>query len=251
MAELLSKATDSRGNDYLHSLRPTVKPYFKDGLGSKSIGEPEWRPHPRNALSVPNRLDNSVRGGNGLDWFSSIRCAPHEENTHIASQERQKEAVCHLDTTSDRAPQSLFNETEQKSTRHLQPPIEYDTYDDFQKNYMKRPLEMSLRMSVGAKKKVFDKRNGIPAASLGDKSYQVPEYSMEFHKQGSTRPVISFGGLVQYIPDTFVPLQDLPPHPRVPFEEKEKVKVKRQEIEDVKDLDNWQPADPLIPTMQM
>ena len=40
---------------------------------------------------------------------------------------------------------------------------------------------------------VFDKRNGLPAASLGDKSYQVPEYSLDFHKQGSTRPVINFG----------------------------------------------------------
>ncbi|XP_068745670.1 uncharacterized protein [Montipora capricornis] len=69
---------------------------------------------------------------------------------------------------------------------------------------MKRPLEMSLRMSVGAKKKVFDKRNGIPAASLGDKSYQVPEYSMEFHKQGSTRPVISFGNhVILSLPSSF------------------------------------------------
>lgn len=40
---------------------------------------------------------------------------------------------------------------------------------------------------------VFDKRNGVPAASPGDKSYEVPEYSHEFHKHGSTRPVISFG----------------------------------------------------------
>ena len=40
---------------------------------------------------------------------------------------------------------------------------------------------------------VFEKRNGIPVVSLGDKSYQVPEYSLDFHKQGSTRPVINFG----------------------------------------------------------
>lgn len=40
---------------------------------------------------------------------------------------------------------------------------------------------------------VFDRRNSIPIASLGDKSYQVPEYSLDFHKQGSTRPVTNFG----------------------------------------------------------
>ena len=49
--------------DSLPPLNPFVKPYYKDGQGSKSIGEPEWRPHPKNALSVPNRLDNSVRYG--------------------------------------------------------------------------------------------------------------------------------------------------------------------------------------------
>ena len=30
--------------------------------------------------------------------------------------------------------------------------IEYDTYDDFEKIYARRPREISLRMSVGAKK---------------------------------------------------------------------------------------------------
>lgn len=49
--------------DNLPPLNQFVKPYYKDGQGSKSIGEPEWRPHPKNALSVPNRLNNSVRYG--------------------------------------------------------------------------------------------------------------------------------------------------------------------------------------------
>lgn len=49
--------------DNVPPLNLSVKPYYKDGQGSKSIGEPEWSPRPRNALSVPNRLDNSVRYG--------------------------------------------------------------------------------------------------------------------------------------------------------------------------------------------
>ena len=35
---------------------------------------------------------------------------------------------------------------------HVQSTVVYDTYDDFERIYMRRPLEISLRMSVGAKK---------------------------------------------------------------------------------------------------
>ena len=41
--------------------------------------------------------------------------------------------------------------TEEKPA-FVQPTAVYDTYDDFERIYMRRPLEMSLRMSVGAKK---------------------------------------------------------------------------------------------------
>ena len=51
---------DLSGTDR-HLLSPVIKPYYRDGLGSKSIGEQQWRPHPRNALSVPGRLDNTVK----------------------------------------------------------------------------------------------------------------------------------------------------------------------------------------------
>ena len=42
--------------------------------------------------------------------------------------------------------------TSEKKPEHVQPTVEYDTYDDFERIYMRRPLEISLRMSVGAKK---------------------------------------------------------------------------------------------------
>lgn len=38
---------------------------------------------------------------------------------------------------------------------------------------------------------------------------------------------------------------------RVTFEAKEKKKLKRQEIDEVKNLDNWRPADPLSPVLQL
>ena len=40
---------------------------------------------------------------------------------------------------------------------------------------------------------VVDKRNGIPSASPGDKSYQAPEFSAGFHNDGSTLPPSNFG----------------------------------------------------------
>jgi hypothetical protein len=97
-----------------------------------------------------------------------------------------------------------------------------ENIDEDDRYYYMRPFELTLRRAVGAKKKgikqsqydnlsrvpwpcvlrrpvlflnvtVYCKRNGLLAASLGDKSYQVPEYSRNFHKQGSTLPVVSFG----------------------------------------------------------
>ena len=41
----------------------------------------------------------------------------------------------------------------EEKPRQYQSQIQYDTYDDFERIYMRRPLEISLRMSVGAKKK--------------------------------------------------------------------------------------------------
>ena len=45
---------------------------------------------------------------------------------------------------------------DERPTQH-RTQIEYDTYDDFEKIYERRPLEISLRMSVGAKKEGIKK----------------------------------------------------------------------------------------------
>lgn len=37
--------------------------------------------------------------------------------------------------------------------RQFKPQIQYDTYNDFERIYMRRPVEISLRMSIGAKKR--------------------------------------------------------------------------------------------------
>lgn len=257
MAAVLRRTPDVAGMD-VPLKNPVIKPYYRDGFGSKSIGEPEWRPHPRNALSLPGRLDNTAKGGNGLDWTSSIRCAPLEEARHTLRRPSEEAPPYYSmknsvkSTAREEAAQASHTDNiEEEKPYSVKPTVVYDTYDDFEQIYLRRPLEISLRMSVGAKKSVFEQRNGIPAASLGDKSYQVPEYSSDFHKQGSTRPVVNFGGSLKYVPDTFVPLQDLPSRPRTTFEERQKRKAKKEEIEEVKNLDHWRPADLLSPVLQL
>lgn len=52
------------------------------------------------------------------------------------------------------ASQSTLHETEANPTRNFShDPIEHGTSDDFNKNDMRRPMEISLRMSLGAKRK--------------------------------------------------------------------------------------------------
>ena len=61
-------------------------------------------------------------------------------------------------------------------------------------NPKKYYLDLSTRsISFLILEGLVDKRNGIPEASPGDKSYQVPEYSPSFHKYGSTRPIPKYG----------------------------------------------------------
>ena len=100
------------------------------------------------------------RGGNGLDWVSSIRCASLEETRQSPPRQEEKALINHSTKesyTTTREQKSEMTSSEVGAEReeklaHVQSTIVYDTYDDFERIYMRRPLEMSLRMSVGAKK---------------------------------------------------------------------------------------------------
>lgn len=39
---------------------------------------------------------------------------------------------------------------------------------------------------------VCDPRGGLPVAAPGDKFYSIPEYSVDFHNEGSTIPAVNF-----------------------------------------------------------
>ncbi|XP_054425414.1 spermatogenesis-associated serine-rich protein 1 [Pteronotus mesoamericanus] len=112
----------------------------------------------------------------------------------------------------------------------------------------KRSLaERTVDKCLGRKKYDIDPRNGIPKLTPGDNLYMYPEQSKDFHKVGSTLPPVNFS-LVPYEKkfDTFIPLEPLPQIPNLPFWVKEKANMLKNEIREVEELDNWQPAIPLI-----
>ncbi|KAK3698718.1 hypothetical protein QZH41_010753 [Actinostola sp. cb2023] len=159
-----------------------TKPYYLDGYGSRSIGEPNWRPHPRNALSDPDAIPHSKMGGNGQDWYSSIRC-PLPPPSRIRTPSKKDSSATFKNEVSSPRP-GLSS----KPSLDARP----NYYNDERCIYRKS-FELTLCMAIGAKKKVYCQRNGLPEIALGDKSYQVPEYSRNFHKHGSTLPTVSFG----------------------------------------------------------
>lgn len=111
--------------------------------------------------------------------------------------------------------------------------------------------EISDITQFGKKGYVYDSRDGFPAASPGDKPYRIPEYSPHFHRVGSTRPVVNFGGFKAEVADTFIPLQPLPSTPVKAFSVVEAERKKREEITEVASLDKWRPASPLqVPTTE-
>ncbi|XP_058518425.1 spermatogenesis-associated serine-rich protein 1 isoform X4 [Ochotona princeps] len=93
----------------------------------------------------------------------------------------------------------------------------------------------------------IDSRNGIPKLTPGDNPYMYPEQSKDFHKAGSTLPPVNFS-IVPYVKkfDTFIPLEPLPQFPNLPFCVKEKANNLKNEITEVEELDNWQPAVSLV-----
>ncbi|XP_005389877.2 PREDICTED: spermatogenesis-associated serine-rich protein 1 isoform X2 [Chinchilla lanigera] len=107
--------------------------------------------------------------------------------------------------------------------------------------------EWTVDKRLGRKRYDIDPRNGIPKSAPGDNPYMSPEQSKGFYHAGSTLPPVNFS-LVPYQKkfDTFIPLEPLPTTPSLPFWVKEKANHLKNEIREVEELDNWQPAAPLV-----
>ncbi|XP_057554165.1 spermatogenesis-associated serine-rich protein 1 [Hippopotamus amphibius kiboko] len=110
--------------------------------------------------------------------------------------------------------------------------------------------ERTVDECFGRKKYVLDPRNGIPKLTPGDNTYMCPEQSKGFYKAGSTLPPVNFS-VVPYEKkfDTFIPLEPLPQIPNLPFWVKEKANNLKNEIREVEELENWQPAVPLVQSL--
>lgn len=100
----------------------------------------------------------------------------------------------------------------------------------------------TLPMSTGIKKKVSDPRNRIPEAHPGDKPFHTVEYSPDFHKLGSTMPVVNFRESYKVKADTFIPLQSLPRRPGIPYKAKIHMQNLEEEKRGVEELNRWKPA---------
>ncbi|XP_076445633.1 spermatogenesis-associated serine-rich protein 1-like [Babylonia areolata] len=108
----------------------------------------------------------------------------------------------------------------------------------------------TMLFGKGRSEAIMDKRNEIPEASPGDKSYQAPEYSPSFHKLGSTLPVTRYGPARPVrSPDTFIPLTPLTNRLRETFKERDNSRQLQQEIDEVRRLEAWKPATPLPQTL--
>ncbi|XP_063296900.1 spermatogenesis-associated serine-rich protein 1 [Pelobates fuscus] len=99
-----------------------------------------------------------------------------------------------------------------------------------------------LPACLGRKKKVIDPRNGIPEANPGDKPFHTPEYSNDFHKFGSTRPLVNFKSSYKVKADTFIPLLKMPQTPCVPYRIKAQHQIKKEEKREVEELNDWKPS---------
>jgi hypothetical protein len=108
--------------------------------------------------------------------------------------------------------------------------------------------DQNMYMSqIGHKKKVVDVRNGVRKRSEGDKNYRIVEQSTDFHKFGSTLPVVDFGNEKKRHghAKTFVPMKDekIPVIDENDFIEKERKREQNNVIYEVTRLDNWKPAE--------
>ncbi len=99
---------------------------------------------------------------------------------------------------------------------------------------------------IGHKKQVLDRRNGLKQRSAGDKSYQTVEESPDFHKFGSTLPVVEFGHEnKRHEPvKSLVPMKNEKTHviDDHEFAENERKREEKNIIDEVIQLDNWKPA---------
>ncbi|XP_052244604.1 spermatogenesis-associated serine-rich protein 1-like isoform X4 [Dreissena polymorpha] len=226
--------------------KPHGRRYIPHGYGMYD----EWKPHPQNIQ--PKYTDS------GPDWKSRIK--------YIADPANPKYPAAEIFETNWKAMRpyplrqlclnKLANTYMNSSNEWLLDPglsnrgMKCHFNGRHQATHTSADeITHSMLFGRGRNLETIDKRNGIGESAPGDKPYKTPEYSSQFHKLGSTLPVIDFGANSpwHHQPDTFVPLKPSLNEPREPFRVKARREEKQSEMMTVAALDEWRPATPLKP----
>ncbi|XP_077866350.1 spermatogenesis-associated serine-rich protein 1-like [Saccoglossus kowalevskii] len=211
--------------------------YIPHGVGD----QPPWRPHGKHLKPQYTEY--------GPDWQSRLRYIPPPQNPNAKPIIKFPGIRYYPYNTLQTDKEWSFYPEGYHTGKRCVFEVE-DVNDAIHMSTIESSNELSHKTLYGKKRpicSVWQVRGGLPWASPGDKSYQVCEYSPDFHKSGSTRPVVHFGGgEVKAKPDTFVPLLDLPPLSES-YTMKEKRRQLRQEMDLVQSLDNYRPSSPLVP----
>ena len=199
---------------YAAGYKPRGRRYIPHGYGFYD----EWTPHNQNIQITYAEA--------GPDWSSRLKYIDHPQNPKYPAAE-----IFPDNWKAMRPYPYTYRQTDNEWL--LDPGLSKKgmkcTFEGVHKATNTSSDEITHKMLYGRGRTevTIDKRNGIPFASEGDKTYQAPEYSPGFHRIGSSLPLTQFG------------------HVRDTFREIEKQKQKESEINVVRSLDTWKPATPL------
>ncbi|XP_071820019.1 LOW QUALITY PROTEIN: spermatogenesis-associated serine-rich protein 1-like [Apostichopus japonicus] len=212
--------------------------FIQHGIGE----QPEWSPHARQI-----DIKHSEKGQ--LDWVSRVQRIPEKIESGPSEEVSLPRIRCFP---------GKYQQSEAEWTFYPEG-FKHGKKCRFEVQRLKNAIslanntssqEISHFMRFGNKRKFssyWERRGKIPCAALGDKSYQVPEYSQNFHNFGSTRPVVCFGGAQRIKPDTFVPLQPSTFVHSDCYKFRERRRKAQEDVDHVAGLEEWHPAAMLIP----
>ena len=161
-----------------------------------TIGEPQWKPHNINIDTNPNTIivteKSGARGNVILPGVAKNDAEVTGDTLIIQSQ-----------TNSDDASETLVKLIQDFEA--LESSVSEWTYYSDGSKYGKRCVfdgrfvgnqttsdEVKLEHVIGTRFKSLDPRGGLPCVAPGDKNYSVPEFSSNFHAEGSTLPSVNF-----------------------------------------------------------
>ncbi|XP_073481384.1 spermatogenesis-associated serine-rich protein 1 [Aquarana catesbeiana] len=222
---------------------------LQDPLSQKDDGEGHPKEKPGKGISLPLIRNTALSYPNcDLDWKPSVRWLPSPRYSdaplpHI--KENKFPDRIRLQRSYPRS--GLAAGAEWSFYPNLGFPFTYHNgkrciIDGVHQSNQMSSRVQSLPSCLGRKKKVCDLRNGIPEAQPGDKPFHTVEYSPDFHKFGSTMPVVNFRESFKVKADTFIPLQNMPKSPSVPYKVRVQKKSLEEEMRNVKELNSWKPA---------